>query len=275
MARLIVARFDAAPTALAFAAAVAWGPGRRGIAAGTFAAIGTMIKLYPAIVGLIGSSVDAVREQRWPDRIGGGLTFAIVSAVIVTGWLTVCGPSGVRRSIAYHSGRGLEYGSVASGTLMLATKAIDGKIEIVRDHGSFSIEAPGSATLATALPWLQLVATLGASVAAIQSGSCLVRASAAGIVAFILTGKVFSPQYWIWPLPFVAAASGRGAAAARWLFLAGLAATLAAQGLMATRGRTDLLVLLTYNLRNGVVVALLVALVSRSRDRPRPRPSFQ
>ena len=267
LAKLIVARFDAASTALAFAAAVAWGPGRRGLAGAALAAVGTMIKLYPAIVGAIGSTLDAVRGRSWRDRTAGGLAFVAVSAAVSAGWLALCGSSGIARSIAYHTGRGLEYGSVTSGVSMLAAKAHGEEIRIVRNHVSYSVEAPGSAMLAAILPWVQAAATLGASILAIRRGGCLVRASGAGIVAFILTGKVFSPQYWLWPLPFVAAAAGRGASAARWLFLAGAATALAAQGLAATRGRVDLVVLLAYNLRNALVVALLAALVSRTAPR--------
>jgi hypothetical protein len=226
-------------------------------------AVGTMIKLYPAIVAFAGLMRNLSAQKSVRSGWAGFVSFVLLSVAILAGWMAWCGQRGVARSVAYHAGRGLEYGSAGAGAAMLVAKIEGAEIAITREHGSFAVETGHSAFAAAALPWLQAGVTLGALALAIKNSGCVVRASAAAIVGFVLMGKVFSPQYLIWPLPFVAAVSGRGAGAARWLYLGATALTLAAQGLMSARGRTDLVVILIYNLRMAFVVMLLMALLAR------------
>jgi hypothetical protein len=46
-----------------------------------------------------------------------------------------------------------------------------------------------------------------------------VRYAGAAVLAFMITGKVFSPQLMIWLFPFMAALGGRTGQLSRWLFL--------------------------------------------------------
>jgi hypothetical protein len=84
-----------------------------------------------------------------------------------------------------------------------------------------------------------------------------VRSCGAAILAFIITGKVFSPQYLIWLLPFIAVVEGPVARRAFWLFNAGCAATLIAPALTGSFSRTSATVILAYNAKNALFLALL------------------
>ena len=87
-----------------------------------------------------------------------------------------------------------------------------------------------------------------------------VRFSGAAILAFIITGKVFSPQYLIWLLPFIAVLEGPIARRGFWLFAAGCAATLIAPALTGSFARIDIAVILAYNIKNALFLALLALL---------------
>src|SRR3954447_14915087 len=87
-----------------------------------------------------------------------------------------------------------------------------------------------------------------------------VRYSGAAVLAFIITGKVFSPQYLIWLMPFIAVLEGPIARRGSWLFIAGCVATLVAPALTGSFSRTSLAVILAYNAKNAVFLALLALL---------------
>ena len=90
----------------------------------------------------------------------------------------------------------------------------------------------------------------------------VVRYSGAAILAFIITGKVFSTQFLIWLMPFIAVLD-RPVAQHRpsWIFTAGCLAALLAPGLTSLFPRTDAWVILAYNVKNGLFVWLLAVLI--------------
>ena len=57
LSRLVVSRYDAAPMLFGFGASVWWFSGR-GVLGGLAAAVGTLMKVYPALVALIASAGD-------------------------------------------------------------------------------------------------------------------------------------------------------------------------------------------------------------------------
>jgi hypothetical protein len=87
-----------------------------------------------------------------------------------------------------------------------------------------------------------------------------VRYSGAVVLAFIITGKVFSPQYLIWLIPFIAVLEGRVARPGCWIFAAGCVATLLAPGIAGFLPRTSAWVILAYNIKNALFLWLLVIL---------------
>ncbi len=180
--------------------------------------------------------------------------FALTTLLGVAAWLFLGGLRGVAASLRYQLDRGFEYGSVSSGVQMLAAKLAGAPIVISRDHASFSTITPLSAFLPTlVLPIQAMTLMLIGWVFARRGMTEGVRYSGAAVLALIVTGKVFSPQYLIWMMPYIAVLEAPIARRGRRLFaLVCLTTLLAGTGLLASR--TDLSVILIYNLRNVFLV---------------------
>ena len=260
LSRFLVSRYDAAPMFLGFLASTAWAPGRGGLG-GLAASLGAMTKGYPALVAALGSARDL--SGPGAGRWRGLAAFALASALGGLAWLALAGPGGLRRSLEYHGGRGFEYGSVYSGAQMLAAKAAGAEVAISRDHASFSSITPWTPGLLAMATPIQVAALLAVGVATLRrgGGEDLVRPSAAAVLAFVVSGKVFSPQYLLWLVPFVAALGGPIGPRARRIFAAGCAATLLAPSALNFLPRTSLWVILGFNLKNALFLWLLAVLV--------------
>src|SRR6185312_5828868 len=63
LSRLMVSRYDAAPMLLAFAASTWWFSGHRG-RGGIAAALGTLMKVYPAVIALVAATWDLTGPPR-------------------------------------------------------------------------------------------------------------------------------------------------------------------------------------------------------------------
>ncbi len=259
LSRLIVARFDAAAAFFCFAATVSWFSGRQ-VVGGLWAAIGALTKIYPGIVPLVAAAWDVTRPGT--ARGKGLLAFLGVSVLGMMAWLAFANWHGVIESLHYHLERGFEYGSVYSGLQMLAAKLAGAEIFISRDHGCFSSITPWSKSLLHAVLPIQALAIVMTCAVFVRRGMTEgVRYTGAAILAFIVTGKVFSPQYLIWMMPYIAVLHGPIAVRGRWLFIAVCAATLLAPSGLSSLPRTSLWVILAYNVRNVLIVWLFVLLV--------------
>jgi hypothetical protein len=86
-----------------------------------------------------------------------------------------------------------------------------------------------------------------------------VRYAGAAILAFVITGKVLSPQYMTWLLPFAVVLEGDVGRRSRWLlFLACLCTTLIYPwGALALILNSNLGGILILNYRNGLLLGLL------------------
>ncbi len=213
---MILVRFDLAPTALGFAAAMAWGRGRNRFG-GFLAGAGFLMKLFPGVVAV---PAFVVEVSRWRTTRGRGvLAFGGTILVGVALWL-ILGGAGVARSFSYHMERGLEIGSLYSGASIALAKATGAEVSTHFNHSSTELIAPWSAPLARlALP-IQGAALLLVMWRVVRSGGQdPLRFAGAAVLAFLLFGKVLSPQYLIWLLPFVAAWNGPTGRWARPVFL--------------------------------------------------------
>ncbi len=203
---LPIARYDLAPAFLAFAATCVWS--QRGPLAGLLAGLGTMVKLFPGVVVV----PLAVRE-------GLGSWRALLSCVVtVIGMLALWHITGdIPTALRYHTERGLEIESVAASGLMLIGKIAGWKMDRTFDHSSEVLHAPAAETLALIGPWAQIT-LVGLAAARARRGDVF-RSAGAAILGFVLGGKVFSPQYLLWVLPFVLAVAGRTGSWSRRLTL--------------------------------------------------------
>ncbi len=255
--RLIVTRYDAAPMLVGFLAALAW-DANRSVSGGSLASLGALMKVYPATIAIVG----AVRDFRKARNVRGIAAFAVASAMGAGLWLVVGGIPGVLATARYHMGRGFEYGSLYSGFLMLAAKVLGHEIVISRDHASFSTITPWTGpVLRLAFPIQGAFLFLVAGIFARRGSNEMIRYSGAAVLAFIASGKVFSPQYLIWPIPFLAVLEGPVARRSRLLFLAICAMSLLAPSAFSALSRTHLVLILAFTARNLLVLGLLALMV--------------
>ena len=256
LSRLMVTRYDGAPMALGFAAALAWASGR-GVAGGVLASLGALAKVFPSMVAVVSMVGDLSRR-----KVRGAVAFASTTIVGAAAWVVVGSTRGVSSALRYHTGRGFEYGSLYSGAQMLAAKLAGVEITIARDHASFSTITDWSgAMMAWVLPAQAAALATVCVVFARRGMRERVRYSGAAVLAYIITGKVFSPQYLIWLMPFMAVVDGPIAPRVRRLFATVCALTLLAPASLRTLPRTSLWVILPYNARNVLIVGLFLLLV--------------
>jgi Glycosyltransferase family 87 len=259
MTRLIVSRFDAAPMLLGFAASIWWFSGRGGLGGAT-AALGALMKVYPATIVVVAAAWDLTRSGTARGR--GLAGFILASSIGLSAWIALGTGRGVWESLGFQLERGFEYGSLYSGLQMLAAKVLGAPIAIVWDHAAWSSTTPWSTRLSALVFPLQASAILMVCAVFIRRGMTDgVRYSGAVILAFIIMGKVFSPQFLIWLIPFIAVLERPVARRASWIFAAGCAASLLAPGLTGSFPRTSAGLILAYNVKNALFLWLLVVLV--------------
>lgn len=261
---LPIARFDLAPTALAIATLVAWQCAHP-ISAGILAGIGTLAKLFPGVVlvpCLAAASPPGARRQR-----GAFVSFVLTLVAGLLAWFAIGGP-GVGRSITYHTERGLEITSVWSTLLIPAAWCTGARLSYTFDHHSCQLVAPGAVEAARFAPLAQLAALALVACRARRSQSKdLPRFAAAAVLGYAALGKVLSPQYLIWVLPFLALIPGSVGRRARFLglgcaLLTGLVYPFAAVAIL----KFQPLALIILCARNLLLVILLAVLILPATD---------
>jgi len=213
MAPILAWRFDPFPALLAVggvALAIAGMPALAGAAIG----LGFAAKVFP-IVLLPVIGLYFIAGGRWRHSIHVLLGF--VAAVCVA-WIPIAlvAPEALTTFAVRLADRPIQIESVLGGLHLLANLLFGFGIDITRDFGSVNVHArgvsPGAdlggfatlAALAGVFGLVYLRFSEGARGSATALVETLVTASAAVLLALILTNKIFSPQYMIWLLPFAA-----------------------------------------------------------------------
>ena len=211
---MIVARFDLVPMLLAFAAA-RWLMAGRPVAGGLVAGLGVLVKLVPGLVVV----PFLVGQGSWTSKGKGLATFLATVAMGGLVWWALGGEQ-VARSFRYHGERGLEIGSLHASAYLVAHRVAGVLVFSHFDHGSMNLSGPGARDAASLSPILQgaLLVLVAGRARGAGPGQGL-RFAAASILAYILPGKVLSPQYLIWLIPFVCALGGATGTSARRVFL--------------------------------------------------------
>jgi hypothetical protein len=263
-------RFDPLPS-LASVAAVLFALAGRPAGAGVTLGIGTMLKLYPLVLGpLLALRWPLLGGRRAVARYGSALLLAIA---IPLAPFIVAAPGAWAGFLSYHGDRGLEIGSAAAGLVALAHVAglESGPAAVRIASNSYQLESALSPVALGLLPPAAII-VLGAVylLAAARSrretalyGSMrpetLLRFSLAVVLASLLTSKVLSPQFMAWLLPFVPFLSTRYAVVAVGAFaLTTLLFPFSVERLEALEPAA----VIALNARNGLLAALLVVLVA-------------
>jgi hypothetical protein len=252
-------RFDLVPALLGFAAAACWF-GDRPRWGGALAGLGALVKLFPAAVAIPGLVIDL---RRRPGRRSGTETFLPVLLAGCAFWFAM-GGLGALESIRYHTERGLESGSLYTGLLLIVRKCDGRPMQWVFDHLALELETPGAGWLAALAGPAQLASLAAVAVMALRRGfDDPLRWPAAATLGFLCFGKVLSPQYLLWFLPFAVALEGRLGRRVRPLFLA---ACILTTWMYPWGVRLPIVV---YNLRNLALLSIwILMLLSPAGDAP-------
>ncbi len=118
--------------------------------------------------------------------------------------------------LTYHKDRGLQIESLPAGLISLAHNWGLIEISTINSYGSRNIISPFDDTVLKILPWLliltytvMLINSLcrfweDRSQSNLVKFNSLVAYSLLALLLFIITNKVFSPQYLVWLIPFAA-----------------------------------------------------------------------
>lgn len=212
---LPLGRYDLAPMTVAFAAACWWFTGQR-VLGGAAAGLGTMMKIFPGLVA--GPALLWEMTHPRTSRGRGLIAFVVAGDLIAMLWFAL-GGDGVLESVRFHMTRGLEIESTYAGLVSWLLPIMGTKVTSDFNHGAFHITKPVARWLVPlALP-VQAAVLLVVLGRYWRSGmGDGVRFAGAAILAFIVAGKVLSPQFLIWPIPFLAVLGGRTGVWARRLY---------------------------------------------------------
>jgi hypothetical protein len=223
--------YDLWPTFLAVAAVALLVAGRDTLGCGVLG-VATIAKVFPVVLLPL--------ALLWAWRRGGRdavvrASAAFVGAVVaVSAFWVVIAPGGVGYSFQQQAKRGLQNESLGASFLFVLDKLglYRARLEM-RPPGSLDVVGTTGQLVGTATTLVELAAIVLVVLAAARAPrtpATLLLASAAALCGFIAFGKVFSPQYLVWLLPFVPLVAG----------VAGIAATAL---LAAAAGLTQLWVL--------------------------------
>lgn len=209
LGNVMMARFDLWVTALAIGGLSALLAGRERTGGALLgAAIAT--KLWPVVLVPLG----LIWIWRRRDRAAALRWLTLVVAVGAAFFLpfAALAPGGLGHSFALQIDRPLQIESLGS-TLLLAAHNVGGLATSVKTgYGSQNLVAHGATAVAIASTLLQLLALCAVWVAFARGparADRLATAAAASVAVFVAFGKVFSPQYLIWLIPFVPLARSR------------------------------------------------------------------
>jgi hypothetical protein len=265
----------------------------RGALAGVPLAIGTWIKLTPALLlplALVHRARRAATGRRaawvrqgvaasWP-------TLAVYLCCLVALTLPFAWISGtdLARFLSPLSARGLQVESSYASLLLVLHHVWPAPLALAHRFGAWQIDRSPAMFLAPASSWITAATQVlvliwywrasSRTAAPHEQDRLFARACMVALLALLLTSKVFSPQFLLWVAPLLALLAGPLRAQAGRLVPAVLAAFL----LTAVYTRLLYAKLLALRLvpalvlvsRNALLVALTVALV---RCRPDVRPS--
>jgi uncharacterized membrane protein len=249
--------------------------------AGILIGLGTGLKLYPVLLLPIGAAWFHARGEgravRW--------LLAGFAAAVALAFLPVAARSGADTLsfIAYHSRRGVEIESLVGGALMFGRVAGLWAAHPAQNFGAVHVDATAAGATAAVSLAVLFLGYAGLLVVALRrfrrdhgtdrpdAPRALVTAVVCALLGFMVLGKVFSPQYLAWLLPFVPSLRARAVVWCGVLFaLTAVLFPAAYPGLV----RAELLPVLLVNARNATALVIIVgAFRFLIHDRPASAPA--
>ncbi|MGZ4193961.1 MAG: hypothetical protein ACXVRW_16040 [Solirubrobacteraceae bacterium] len=211
---LLLSRYDLFPAVLSIAAltAIYFGWERSGFA---LLALGAAAKAYPAVL------VPIAAVYVWRNH---GRRQALVCLTIFGGLLLACflpfviiAPHGIWGAIHGQASRPPQIESLGAAVFLAAHQLIGTHLSYYFTHHSDNLNGHPAFEFASAMSVLQIIALLAVWLFYARGPATrerLLTGGAAAVCAFIVFGRVLSPQYLIWLAPLVVVVPGRRGAAA-------------------------------------------------------------
>jgi Glycosyltransferase family 87 len=202
---LVRTHFDLAPVALTLAALLllCTGRPRAGMAV---LGLGAMTKVFPLLIAPVALAWLAGRGRRREAWQGAGALVAVLA--VFGGAVLAASPEGGLDALRYHLDRPVQVESTPALALLALDEAGIGDAGTVASHRSDGLVHRADGLVSGALLALLagVVALLALFAARRPEPRSLVLASLAAVTAFVVLGKVLSPQFLIWILPLGALA---------------------------------------------------------------------
>jgi hypothetical protein len=198
----VLNRYDLWP-ALLTAAGLATLVAGRTLAGPALLGLATIAKGYTAV--LLPLALVYVWRREGREEAKRSLLGFAAAVVVVALPFAALGPGGLKHSVWIHLRRGLHIESLG-GSLLAAADTLG--LYGARIFNGFAVEVAGTLpSVVAAVSTLAQLAALAAVWAVFARGAAtpqrLATASAAAVTAFVVFGKVLSPQFVIWLLPLV------------------------------------------------------------------------
>jgi uncharacterized membrane protein len=209
---IIVVRYDIIPAVVLLAALYLFLRGHSSWS-WAFLAIGAMTKIFP-LVALPLLLISQIQKRQYTQVLRGLGAFVLAGAVIAIPVL-IFSPQGLLGSLTYHTGRSLQCETTYASFLLLAQSLGFGSLEIVNSSGSINVVSPLADALASWSTPIMLLLLLviywlyfrrlsrEANSARADGAAGLINFFFLAVLVFILSYKVFSPQFIIWFFPLV------------------------------------------------------------------------
>jgi hypothetical protein len=215
---VLLTRFDLVPATIVAAATSLLLAGRHRWAAVALGAAAA-VKLYPLVLLPLLAAWVIRRRGRREGTIAIGLALGVLALAYLP--FLLLSPSGVWTSVWQQAERPLQLETVGAGVLLVLHATTGLSVTVESSYGSQNIGGTTAAVvagvqslfLAAALVWLWVRFARGRA-----SAERLVRYLAATLLVLIALGKVFSPQFLVWPLLAVPLVAGRRGLQAAWLY---------------------------------------------------------
>ena len=222
---VVLTRFDLWPAALVAAALAALLSGRDRLALGVLG-LGIAAKVYPLALLPIFVAWVWRRRGRRPALAGLGIAAAVVAACVLP--FVALSPHGAWESSLRQTSRPLQIETLGSAILLALHHVAGLHLTEISSHGSQNLAGRLPDALAIVQGVIEVAAILAIWIwfARGPAGAGrLFRACAAAVCAFVVFGKVLSPQFLVWLVPLVALVRGRRGLAAGSVLVACLVLT--------------------------------------------------